>query len=125
ITVLLASRPATSTTSYNHYPPPAFNYTSEPPPRGKLSLDSRHMSENETHMTHHHVTLASQRVRMGCHVSPPEWVHVAFDVAMGKFSKQAEAVLEPATSRVKDRRVAPFSSCAGVSFVNTYTRFFT
>nr|GEV93505.1 hypothetical protein [Tanacetum cinerariifolium] len=46
---LLASRPATSATLYNHQPPPAHNELSEPPPHGKLSLDSRrHVSESET-----------------------------------------------------------------------------
>ncbi|GJV78044.1 hypothetical protein Tco_1509628 [Tanacetum coccineum] len=44
----------------NHWPPPlqprttCINDMSEPPPRGKLSLDSRrHVSASETHMTLH------------------------------------------------------------------------
>ncbi|GJS65386.1 hypothetical protein Tco_0679950 [Tanacetum coccineum] len=42
VTLLLASRPAISATLYNRQLPPIINKLSEPPPRGKLSLDSRH-----------------------------------------------------------------------------------
>ncbi|GKD30352.1 hypothetical protein Tco_1241130 [Tanacetum coccineum] len=39
------------------------------------------------------------RVGSGCHVSPPEWIHVAFNVALRLIARPAKARLKPETLR--------------------------
>nr|GEX83909.1 hypothetical protein [Tanacetum cinerariifolium] len=67
---------ATSATSSNHWPPPASNETSEPPPCGKMSLDSlRHISKSRTHMTRHQVNGSGRLSRVTTGVGPRGILH--------------------------------------------------
>ncbi|GJY93299.1 hypothetical protein Tco_0509081 [Tanacetum coccineum] len=56
------------------------------------------------------LTSAGQRVRSGCHVSPPEWVHVASNVALGLIAKPNHRQTQTRELEVETYKGFPFST---------------